>query len=94
MAIIELSMVVGSIVEMGVEAIWDKAKRREAVIKALRKADLSRILSQQILKVFTHTHWLNMESGNLIPSLTSSAMISFEMPSGDPLRREILLFFR
>jgi predicted NACHT family NTPase len=40
MAIIELSMVVGAIVEMGVEAVWDKAKRRETVIKVLRKAGL------------------------------------------------------
>ena len=40
MAIIELSMVVGAIVEMGVEAVWDRTKRREAVIKVLRKAGL------------------------------------------------------
>jgi hypothetical protein len=40
MAIVELSMVVGSIVEIGVEAVWDKAKRREAVMKVLRKAGL------------------------------------------------------
>jgi predicted NACHT family NTPase len=40
MAIIELSIVVSAIVEMGVEAVWDKTKRREAVIKVLRKAGL------------------------------------------------------
>jgi predicted NACHT family NTPase/WD40 repeat protein len=39
-AAIELSMVIGAIVEMGVESIWEGAKRREAVIRALRKAGL------------------------------------------------------
>ncbi len=40
MAIVELSMVIGAIVEMGVEGIWEKAKRREAVIRALKKLGL------------------------------------------------------
>ncbi|MFQ5856202.1 MAG: DUF4062 domain-containing protein [Anaerolineae bacterium] len=37
---IELSMVIGAIVEMGVEGVWEKAKRREAIIRALRKVGL------------------------------------------------------
>ena len=35
MAIVELSMVIGAVVEMGVEGVWEKAKRREAVINAV-----------------------------------------------------------
>ena len=40
MAIIDLSMVTGAIIEMGVEGVWEKAKRREAVIRVLKKARL------------------------------------------------------
>lgn len=35
-----LEMVVGAIVEMGVEAAWDKAKRREAVIRVLKRVGI------------------------------------------------------
>lgn len=37
---IELSMVIGAIVEMGVEGVWQKAKRREIVIRVLQKVGL------------------------------------------------------
>lgn len=40
MAIIDLSMVTGAIIEMGVEGVWEKAKRREAVIRVLKKVRL------------------------------------------------------
>jgi len=36
MSLVELSMVIGAIVEMGVEAAWEKAKRHEAVIRLLK----------------------------------------------------------
>jgi hypothetical protein len=39
-AIIDLSMVIGAIIEMGAEGVWEKAKRREAVIRVLKKAGL------------------------------------------------------
>ncbi|HSH77107.1 MAG TPA: hypothetical protein VLA19_01090 [Herpetosiphonaceae bacterium] len=41
MAIIELSMVIGAIVEMGVEATWEQILRREAVGKLLTKFGLN-----------------------------------------------------
>lgn len=41
MAIINLSMVAGAIIEMGVEGVREKAKRREAVIRVLKKVGLS-----------------------------------------------------
>lgn len=41
MAMIELSMVIGAIVEMGVEGVWQKAKRREIVIGVLKKLGLA-----------------------------------------------------
>lgn len=40
MAIIEMSTIIGAIVEIGIEGIWEKAKRREAVIGVLRKLGL------------------------------------------------------
>lgn len=36
-----LSMVIGSIVEMGIEAAWERAKRRETVLKLLRRFNLN-----------------------------------------------------
>lgn len=40
MPAIELAMVTGAIIEMGVEGVWEKAKRREAVVKALKRVGL------------------------------------------------------
>jgi len=38
--IVELSMIIGAIVELGIEGILEKAKRREAVINVLDKVGL------------------------------------------------------
>jgi len=40
MAILELGMVIGAIVERNVEGAWEKAKRHEAVIRVLQKVGL------------------------------------------------------
>ncbi len=40
MAVIELGMVTGAIIEMGVEAAWEMRKRNEAVIKLLKRFNL------------------------------------------------------
>lgn len=40
MAMLQLSTVIGAIVDLGVEGIWEKAKRREAVIAVLKKIGL------------------------------------------------------
>lgn len=40
MALLELAMVTGAIVEMGVDAAWEKAKRQEAIVRLLARFGL------------------------------------------------------
>jgi predicted NACHT family NTPase len=56
MAIIELSMVIGAIVEMGVDHAWEQTKRREAVIKVLNKIGLKPdVITADFNSVYAYT---------------------------------------